>query len=97
MSEADLRGAAYLRLVQQPPTPERDVALSALAGDQLAATRAIIVGPDESRVIDEACAALARAPEIDARSGNLVEVIVDEPQTRGLARNGPICMHPAVR
>jgi hypothetical protein len=50
----------------------------------------IMVGPDESRVIDDAIAAIARAPEVYVRGGELVEVIVDEPQTKGVCRDGRV-------
>jgi putative DNA primase/helicase len=63
----------------------------------------IVVGPDESRVVDEAIAALSRAPELFVRGDALVEVIVDDPETRGLvSRGGPLarivsCAEPRVR
>jgi hypothetical protein len=50
----------------------------------------IVIGPDEARVIDEAIAILARAPEVYQRGAELVEVIVDDPTTQGVIRGGPI-------
>jgi len=50
----------------------------------------IVVGPDEHRVVDAAVAALMRAAELYVRNGALVEVITDEPETRGVARGGPL-------
>jgi len=50
----------------------------------------ILMGPDLERITTEAIAALAREADIYQRSGELVEVVVDNPQTRGLKREGPI-------
>jgi hypothetical protein len=49
----------------------------------------IIVGTDEARVVDEAIAALAMAPEVYARGPELVEIVTDTPATRGVTRSGP--------
>lgn len=54
------------------------------------APEGIVVGPDEARVVDEAIGALARASEPYTRGGALVEVIVDEPTSRGVTRGGSV-------
>lgn len=46
----------------------------------------IIVGVDESRVIDEAIAALGPKVDIFQRAGDLVQVVQDAPPPRGIAR-----------
>ena len=50
----------------------------------------IEVGTDESRVVDEAIAALAVAPEVYVRGPEIVEIVTDTPATRGVTRAGPL-------
>jgi hypothetical protein len=50
----------------------------------------IAMGPDLERVTNEAIAALARNEDLFQRSGELVEIVKDNPPTRGLDRRGPI-------
>ncbi len=50
----------------------------------------IEVGTDESRVVDEAIAALAIAPEVYVRGPEVVEIVTDTPATRGVTRAGPL-------
>ena len=50
----------------------------------------ISVGTDESRVVDEAIAALAQAPEVYVRGPEIVEIVTDAPTTRGVTRSGPL-------
>ena len=46
----------------------------------------IVVGVDESRVIDEAIAALVPKSDIFQRAGGLVQIVQDVPPPRGIAR-----------
>ncbi len=50
----------------------------------------ITISTDEPVVIDAAIAALARAPEVYAHGGTIVEIIADAPATRGVIRAGPL-------
>ena len=50
----------------------------------------IEVGTDESRVVDEAIAALAIAQEVYVRGPEIVEIVTDTPATRGVTRVGPL-------
>lgn len=50
----------------------------------------IEVGVDMMRVTDEAIAVLAGAPEVYVRGPEIVEIVTDDPATRGVTRSGPM-------
>jgi len=50
----------------------------------------IVVSTDEPAVIDRAIAALARAPEVYVRGAEIVEIVTDDPATRGVVRSAPL-------